>query len=251
MITIGGRAHTIDEIHEVAMLGYPFVEISLDDPEVVQRKLPVFFELKKTYGISYLAHYPNEDNPFDVGILKDRFAPRIRALMELSAQLGIGKATMHFWMDQRWAPEELIPRKVELLSEIVSYGSTCGVTVCLENLSERHESFQVAFEAIPELRMTLDIGHAQLLTSHNTAHRFIEYDFERIMHVHVHDNHGGVSVKDDLHLALGEGIIDYPAIISELMNRGYDSTITMEVKPGDMPRTRDALEQCVRKTAGL
>ncbi len=84
MVTIGGRAHTLDEIHEVCRLGLPFVEMSLDDPETVLRFLPELLKMKEKYGITYLAHYPNEDNPFDIGILSERFVPRIKALTDLS-----------------------------------------------------------------------------------------------------------------------------------------------------------------------
>ena len=70
MITIGGRAHTIEELLEVSKLGYPFVEISLDDPVTVAGWIPQLREVKDTYGISFLAHYPNEDNPFDVNVLR-------------------------------------------------------------------------------------------------------------------------------------------------------------------------------------
>jgi sugar phosphate isomerase/epimerase len=94
----------------------------------------------------------------------------------------------------------------------------------------------------------MDIGHAQLLSQQNTSFLFIEDHFSRIAHLHVHDNRGGTSVKDDLHLPLGEGIVDYQAIIASLINRGYDSTITMEVKSKDMPRTRQALEDCINET---
>lgn len=246
MITIGGRAHTIEEIREVAGYGYPFMEISLDDPQTVEKWLPELLELRKSAGISYLAHFPNEDNPFDVEILRNRFLPRIRDLMDLSRPLGIGKATLHFWMDRRWALPDLVPRKLELLSRIVEYGREYGLTVCIENLSERADSFLPAFEAIPDLRMTLDIGHAQLLSRQNTSFRFIEDHFQKISHIHVHDNRGGTSVKDDLHLPLGEGIVDYRAIFAALISRGYDSTVTMEVKPPVMQRTSRALEECIR-----
>jgi sugar phosphate isomerase/epimerase len=251
MITIGGRAHTMEEIREVAGFGYPFMEISLDDPATVEKWLPELLELKKTWGISYLAHYPNEDNPFDVEILRSRFLPRIKALMDLSCRLGIDKATLHFWIDRRWAPPDLIPRKIELLSRIVDCGREYGIIVCIENLSERSDSFLPAFEAIPGLRMTLDIGHAQLLSRQNSSFRFIEEHFERISHIHVHDNRGGTSVKDDLHLPLGEGIVDYPAIFASLLSRGYASTVTMEVKPGDMSKTSRALEECIRSHQGF
>ena len=245
VVTIGGRAHTVAEVHEVGRLGLPFVEMSLEEPETVLRWIPTLLEMKEIYGISYLAHFPNEDNPFDIGILKERFVPRIKALTDLSRQLGIDKATMHFWIDKRWAPEGLIPQKLELLKEMVGYASKAGMVICIENLSERYDSFQAAFEAIGDLRMTLDIGHAQLLAKVNTSYRFIDNCPEKIAHVHVHDNHGGTSVKDDLHLALGEGSVDFQAIISSLLGTGYDSTITMEVKPVDIPRTRKALEGCI------
>jgi len=168
--------------------------------------------------------------------------------MDLSRRLDITKATLHFWIDQRWLPANLLPGKLELLSQIVDYGNEYGITVCIENLSERAKSFGPAFEAIPDLRMTLDIGHAQLLAKKNTSFRFIEDHFSRIAHLHVHDNRGGTSVKDDLHLPLGEGIVEYTAIIKALIEKGYDSTITMEVKPGDMSRTKKSLEDCLRKT---
>jgi len=247
MITIGGRAHTMEELLEVGKLGYPFVEISLDDPATVASWIPQLREIKNTYGISFLAHYPNEDNPFDVKGLQSKFLPRIKTLIELSRQLDITKATLHFWIDQRWAPADLIPGKLELLSRIVDYGNEYGIIICIENLSERTESFGAAFDAIPDLRMTLDIGHAQLLAKQNTSFRFIEDHFSRIVHLHVHDNRGGTNVKDDLHLPLGAGVVDYPVIIASLIKRGYDSTITMEVKPGDMSRTRKALEDCIRR----
>jgi sugar phosphate isomerase/epimerase len=248
MITIGGRAHTIEELLDVGKFGYPFVEISLNDPETVTGWIPQLLEIKNKYDVSFLAHYPNEDNPLDVNVLENKFLPRIKTLMDLSRRLDIAKATIHFWIDQRWLPANLIPGKLELLSRIVDYGNEYGITVCIENLSERAESFGPAFEAIPDLRMTLDIGHAQLLAKKNTSFRFIEDHFSRIVHLHVHDNLGGTSVKDDLHLPLGEGIVDYTAIIKSLMEKGYDSTITMEVKPGDMSRTKKSLEDCLRKT---
>ncbi|PKN37274.1 MAG: hypothetical protein CVU62_11770 [Deltaproteobacteria bacterium HGW-Deltaproteobacteria-2] len=248
MITIGARAHTIEELLEVGKLGYPFVEISLNDPETVTGWIPQLLEIKDKYDVSFLAHYPNEDNPLDVNVLQNKFLPRIKALMDLSRRLDITKATIHFWIDQRWLPADLLPGKLELLSRIVDYGNEYGITVCIENLSERAESFGPAFEAIPDLRMTLDIGHAQLLAKKNTSFRFIEDHFSRIAHLHVHDNRGGTSVKDDLHLPLGEGIVDYIAIIKSLIEKGYDSTITMEVKPGDMSRTKKSLEDCLRKT---
>ncbi|MBN1636096.1 MAG: sugar phosphate isomerase/epimerase [Deltaproteobacteria bacterium] len=243
MVIIGGRAHSIEHINAIGKLGYPYAEVSLLDPAAVESQLRVLLELKQRYGIYYIAHYPNEDNPFDTSILEKKFVPKMERLFDLSQRLGIIKGTMHFWMDKRWASSELITNKIEMLSRLVSYAKKKDVTICLENLSERYSSFADAFQAIDDLRMTLDIGHGQLLSSQNTAFDFIRKGYDRIAHLHVHDNFGGTSVKDDLHLALGDGVVDYRGIFTLLKNKGYGSSVTMEVKLPDMPRTKKTIEQ--------
>jgi sugar phosphate isomerase/epimerase len=240
---IGGRAYSLELIRAIGALGFPFAEISLDDPEKIERQMDLLISARAECDLYYIAHYPNEDNPFDAQILRERFLPRIRRLLELSERLEIHKGTLHFWLDRRRVSSELAERKIGLLLEMVAYATQCGVTLCLENLSERHDNFSPAFEAIPELRMTLDIGHGQLLSRENRAYGFIEHHFDRIDHLHVHDNRGGTSPRDDLHLPLGEGIIDYPHILGLLRDKGYHSTITMEIKPPDMLRTRDLIRQ--------
>ncbi len=243
MAIIGGRAHNIDRIHEVGRLGYPYAEISLLDPTEAASQVKELLKLKEQYGIYYLAHYPNENQPVDIKLLQESFVPKIKRLLEISQDLGINKATIHFWMDNRWAPAAIIAAKIELLSEMVAHAVQHGVVLCLENLTERYDSFSTVFDNIEDLRMTLDIGHGELLSKENTALNFIRHLYQRIEHIHVHDNHGGKGVEDDLHLALGQGKVDYPKIFSLLNERGYDDTITMEVKPVDMPYTKAEVEK--------
>jgi sugar phosphate isomerase/epimerase len=246
MITIGGRAHTIDEIIQVCELNYPFVEINLDDPVTIESQLDVLLELKEKYKIDYLAHYPNEGNPGDLKTLETVFVPKVKKLIEFSPQLEIKKGTLHFWMDKRWASEKVISEKIKLLSELVDHAEKFNLQLCLENLTARHDSFARYFAAIPNLKMTLDIGHGQLLSKENTAFGFMAHVFEKIEHIHVHDNLGGTGVKDDLHLPLGEGIVDYPKILSTLVEKGYHSTITMEVKPERMAKTKKCMTPYIR-----
>ncbi len=240
-LIIGGRAHTVTQVEEVSDLGLPFAEISLNEPSEVEKELDTLQSLKDRFGITYLAHYPNEGNPFDAESLKEDFVPKIKRLLDLSRELEISKGTIHFWIDKRWADRELIEKKIHLLKGMADYAEEQGIVLCIENLSERFESFRMAFEAIPSLKMTLDIGHGQLLSRENTSYGFMRHAFEKIAHIHVHDNHGGTSVKDDQHLSLGRGIIDYPGILKELGSRGYSSSITMEVKPQDMLETKEVL----------
>ncbi len=241
MAIIGGRAHSIEQIHEIGQLGYPFAEISLYDPEQVEGELEELLEVKNRYGLSYLAHYPNEGNPVDVNRLRGHFVPRMKRLFDLSASVGVVKGTFHFWLEERRIPHDVIWQKIEMIAEMAAAAKNRGIDLCLENLSEPYRNFIPAFDTVPDLRMTLDIGHAQLLTQENTSFGFIRNCFGRINHIHVHDNHGGLSHKDDLHLPLGQGIVDYPRIFSLLKEKGYSSTVTMEVKPFEMTGTRDEI----------
>ena len=242
MITIGGRAHTIDEIREVCQLNYPFVEINLDDPVKIESQLDSLLAIKEKYGIQYLAHYPNEGNPADLKHLETIFVPKVKRLIAFSPLLGIKKGTIHFWMDRRWASEKVISEKIRMLSELVDHGERFNLQLCLENLTGRHDSFARCFAEIPKLKMTMDIGHGQLLSKENTAFGFMDHVFEKIEHIHVHDNLGGTGVTDDLHLPLGQGIVDYPKILSTLVEKGYQSTITMEVKPDQMAATKKCMD---------
>jgi sugar phosphate isomerase/epimerase len=241
MSIIGGRAHSMEEIHLIGKLGYPYAEISLYVPEQVEADLDQLLQLKNEYGIAYLAHFPNEGNPVDLENLRESFVPRMRRLFELSVELGITKGTFHFWIDGRRIVPDVADKKIELILDMVVAAKRLGIVLCLENLSETYKDFMPAFQSVPDLMMTLDIGHAQLLTPENTSFGFIDHYFTRIAHLHVHDNRGGMSVKDDLHLPLGEGIVDYPNIFTLLKEKAYTSTITMEVKAPAMTRTKDEI----------
>ena len=120
MAIIGGRAHSIEQIHEIGKLGYPYVEISLDVPEQIESELDELLKVKNQYGLSFLAHYPNEGNPVDVTNLRNRFIPRMKRLFELSALVGIRKGTFHFWLDERRITHDVVLQKIELIAEMVT-----------------------------------------------------------------------------------------------------------------------------------
>ncbi len=144
-----------------------------------------------------------------------------------------------------WASEKVITQKLILLSSVVTHAKKFDVILCLENLSCGHDSFERFFNTIPGLKMTMDIGHAQLLTKKNTCFGFMEHLFEKIANIHVHDNLGGSKVSDDLHLPLGEGIVDFQNIFLTLKKKGYQSTMTMEVKPAKMKKTETIIKQYI------
>src|SRR4030065_189780 len=107
-------------------------------------------------------------------------------------------------------PPEAIPQKIlaqkraiietlhryamESLEAILKKAVNLNITLCIENMfpqahffSQPHE-FQTVFETFPEIRLTLDIGHANLGSGKNRSSEFIRLHGYRIGHVHANDN---------------------------------------------------------------
>src|SRR5690606_2205168 len=98
-------------------------------------------------------------------------------------------------------------------------------------------------DALPELGLHLGIGDCNLITAKNTGDDLIVTHAHRLKHVHLHDNKGGTA---DLHLPLGCGTIDIAHYVRLLKNKGYDSTITLEVFSDDrtyLSHSRDILRK--------
>ena len=74
-----------------------------------------------------------------------------------------------------------------------------------------------------------DIGHANLFS--NNPIDFLKALRDRLEHIHLHDNFGGNSEKDDLHLPPGYGNINFKDLFLGLKSIEYDKTLTLEVSP--------------------
>jgi sugar phosphate isomerase/epimerase len=144
--------------------------------------------------------------------------------------------TIHLWLDPRFVTPRAIDYKIGFLDRLIREAQPTGTTICLENLSETADHLDPVFQALPQLNLTLDIGHAQLLAEENTSLGFVARHAERIRHVHVHDNHGGNSPEHDLHLPLGQGIIDFKGIFQGLLATGYDRGISLELRPWEIEK---------------
>jgi sugar phosphate isomerase/epimerase len=134
-----------------------------------------------------------------------------------------------------------IVRKIDLLGMWVERAACSGVTLCIENLSEHAPHLAPALERLPRLAITLDLGHGEILSQPNAAYGIIERFPRRIRHVHLHDNYGGNTVQDDLHLPIGQGNIDFSSILRSLLAAGYDGRFSFEVPREHVIQCREAI----------
>jgi len=185
-----------------------------------------------------IAHGPFEGPPNDINNLWNKYYPALCDTVDVARAMEIDFLTMHLWMDPRFVTAEVIQEKKRALSDLVHYGCDNGVLISLENLSETADDFARVLELIPELGITLDVGHGQLLTQTNTSFGIMDKLMGSVKHVHFHDNRGGSGVDDDLHLPIGAGIVDFKAILRILLNKGYQGTLTLELKNNELIASR-------------
>jgi len=145
-----------------------------------------------------------------------------------------------------------LERNLASLQELLPLARERGVGLMVENLPGHFNTVnQLAplLDALPELGLHLDIGHANLLVEDNTTENLLGAFGSRLRHVHLHDNNGG---EDDLHLALGAGTIGIAHHLHLLRSCGYDGTITLEVFCPDLhylAYSRDVLRRLWNEAA--
>jgi sugar phosphate isomerase/epimerase len=242
-IHFGGTARSPNDVRILNDLGLQFAEIPITNPRKFFPLVKAYKGLKDDLGLYYFCHGPREGDPNDVGALEREYLPKIMDILPLMGRLEMPLLTIHLWLDRRFVKEEVITFKIDLLKGIIDRAKESGITVCLENLSETASDMSKPFNDLPSLNLTLDLGHAQLLTDVNRGHEFIEQFPGRIKHIHLHDNRGGHSHLDDLHLPPGKGVVDFQKIFEKLKEMGYDRTITLELKPPEIKKSLDHVKR--------
>ena len=238
---IGGRAHNLKEVTCVGKAGLDFAEINLFNPHHSFREIPPLLKLKEEFNFFFTVHGPEEGNPLDCQELKTKLLPQIKVLFDFAHELDVKLVTVHFWLDQRFIEKTVVMDKLVILEEMMNLALKKRITLCLENLSERPEDYEQVFRKFPQIGLTLDIGHGELLTAKNTSYSLIETYAERIKHIHIHDNYGGDTPADDLHLPLGQGNIAFKLILLTLCKSGYNRTITLEVPLQSLKQGKEIL----------
>lgn len=243
-IRLGGTAKAPHDALCLHGIGLGFAEITIADPAGFGAVVDEYRKISRSTGLSYLCHGPREGNPNDIRTLEGIYFPALLRVLSIMPELEMPLLTVHLWMDSRYVHKQTIAYKIGFLERLVEKAHGSGLTVCIENLSERASDLADAFASVPLLNLTLDLGHAELLSNENTSFGFIERYPERIKHIHLHDNFGGSSADDDLHLPVGEGKIDFEKIFEKLRDLNYEGTITLELSP-------EQIESCLGRVRAL
>ena len=244
----------LDEVKAIAELKFDYLELAMDPPhgdyKSVKRQKRDIQETLKRYDLELVCHLPTFLSTADLtDRLRQASIDEVFASLEVAADMEPLKVVLHpsYIMGLgAFVPELTRGHALESLEVIVEKAHALGLCLCLENMFPRTQwlihpqEFVDILAKFPTINLLLDIGHAHIEDSGGgKCLRFIEMFRDRIGHVHVSDNYG----KEDQHLPIGAGIIDFSKVVKALKGIGYNDTITLEV----FSRDRDYLKLSKKK----
>ena len=227
----------VDPLTEIAWAEkneFDFLDLTLEPSAAFRGQIDLPQVRKALKGsnlkiVGHTAYYLPLASPFER--LRKAAVEEMRWAIEAFAELKAPTMTVH--------PDRSIPfamgskgimqKNLQSIQEIAEMGGPLGVQVLVENMDRTFntvEQIRQALSHIPQLGFHLDVGHANLNVERNRTGEFLQAFRDRLAHVHLSDNFGR---REDLHLPLGAGGIDWEKIISMLKSSGYDGTITLEV----------------------
>jgi sugar phosphate isomerase/epimerase len=228
------RFDLLAEIAWAQKNGFDFLDLTLE-PAAAYRGQIELAEIHKALQdsnleiIGHTAYYLPLASPFES--LRKAALEEMRWAVEVFAQLRASKMTVH--PDKSIASaigsKGVLQKNLQSFAEIEVVARPLGIQVLIENMDRTFntvEQIRQALSQIPQLGFHLDVGHANLNAEQNRTGEFLRAFHDRLAHVHLSDNFGQ---REDLHLPLGAGTIDWKKIIPMLKDFGYDGTITLEI----------------------
>lgn len=247
----------LEEVAALGALGFDYLEITMDAPnahhEAILAQKAALQKALAHYNLALVCHMPTFVSTADLtDRLREASIEETLLSLRAAAQLQPLKVVLHpsFIHGLGAMMPDLARRHAEAaMARLLEEAGHLKLTVCVENMFPRSlslvrpEQFDAFFTTFPRARMTLDTGHAHIGGGTQRILDFIEGFGNRIGHVHASDNFG----RDDDHLPIGAGTIDFKAVVQALKRAGYDDTITLEV----FSRDRDYLRISREKLAGM
>ncbi len=123
----------------------------------------------------------------------------------------------------------------QTLEAVVSKAEALGVTIVIENIRDLNPQPLLAlvrsFDS-DRVRMSLDVGHANLMSEIGApkADQWVRDADVLLGHVHLQDNDGML----DHHWRLGQGTINWYAVMTAIRNLETKPRLILEVRPTEM-----------------
>ncbi|MFH1285214.1 MAG: sugar phosphate isomerase/epimerase family protein [Candidatus Micrarchaeota archaeon] len=232
-------AKELQRIHES---GFDYVELNIEWPSSTAEKLLARkSELKKLisdYKLEVVGHTPwyfHFAHPYSN--IRSTYIEETKKIMNCASEFGAKICTIHpdqlfHIYDEQKDREGYVRNFLDSAKTLDEHARSLGLTLCVENFHSKAfsiEEFKRLFREIPKAKLTLDLGHTNFfIPGADGASLFLDEFSSKLAHVHAHDNNG----KEDQHLSIGEGKIDWKKTLGKL-KKVYNGTITLEIHAPD------------------
>ena len=199
-----------------------------------KQRVSTLKSLRESYSLKYSVHAPFADiniaspsKPMLKATLK-RLEESIAYASALNSYMwvfhpGLKTGVSMFYPGMDWL------QNLKTTRLLIKMANDYGVKIAIENVPEPYpflmksvEDFTRFYEEVNEdMGLVFDVGHANL---NRQIERFLTVFADKIVHIHAHDNDG----KDDQHLGIGHGTIDWKNVANLLKKVSYDKTVIVE-----------------------
>jgi sugar phosphate isomerase/epimerase len=243
----------LQEIETLGPMGFDYLEITMDAPHahhvVIRDQKAAIGKALDQFKLALVCHMPTFVSTADLtDRLREASLEETVLSLRAAAELHPLKVVLHPSFIHglgAMMPEIARQHAQASMERLLNEAEHQKLTVCVENMFPRAlllvqpEEFDSLLAGFPSAKLTLDTGHAHIGGGTRRILAFIEHCGGRIGHIHASDNFG----RDDDHLPIGAGTIDFPKVVQALRRIGYDDTITLEVFSRDRDYLRISREK--------
>jgi sugar phosphate isomerase/epimerase len=211
------------------------IEIVDDGFHTLNKKRTLLLkDIGESQGLQYSVHAPFADiniaspsKPIYNAMLK-RLKTSIDNANALDAYMwifhpGLRTGVSMFYPNMDWK------QNLKTAQTLFKIAEDCGVKAAIENVPEPFpflmkgiEDFTKFYKETSEnIDLVLDVGHANL---NGQMKDFLKVFADKIVHIHAHDNNG----KDDQHLGIGYGTVEWENFAALLKKIAYDKVVVIE-----------------------
>jgi len=241
-LTVGDSIERIEATAE----RFDFVELSVDSGEDIEEAQ--LRSALKAVDADLCVHLPYEQVvATPVSEINDAIVEYQSRLLRWAGTLGATKATLHGTAHNPYNVD-LRPVFAEQLEAISAAGAEAGVEVVVENVGHQKQGLQLSvlgdLTRETETPVCFDVGHAYMEDGNDGIKRFLRGYGDLVSHLHVHDARS----RDDTHIPIGAGEIDYSILTDQL--DGFGGTVAVEVFTDDVPLLCDSARRAASWLGG-
>lgn len=214
---------------------FGFIEIGFGEMEKQRQEIDEdkINQLRDKKDLGLIVHLPfRQPIATTVEQFNNAAIDYLEELTEYASSMGAEKAVVHANIRYGQDKEEVRETVISQMKKLDEIGEKNSVEICFENIPfEDSRAFDLdEFGNIlreRSLSMCFDIGHAVAEVGQKETIEFLEKYSEVVSHIHIQDARD----RQDQHLSIGDGEIDFKPICSQFQD--FEGTASLEIFTDD------------------